>query len=121
MLAADTVRVEACRNGQCWQAQLASNPNGQVQSLSFNENGDWYATLQLRVEPSNWYVTVEFPVKNYSDVVVGDALKLTFTDANGKQLYTVSGTTNAPMDSYPNGPDCEPSPCRQATAEISEP
>jgi hypothetical protein len=115
----DSLQVEACRNDQCWQEQLV--PNGQRQFLSFGDDNFWVATLVIQPVPDSWSVTAAFPVMDYAQVVVGDVLKVTFSNADGKQLFTVSGTTRSFVDSYPNGPDCEPSPCRQGTAEITDP
>jgi len=115
----DPLQIEVCRNDQCWQEQLV--PNDQRQFLPFGDDNFWFATLVLQPFPDIWNVTTAFHVADYSQVVVGDVLKVTFSSADGEQLFSVSGTTRSFTDSYPNGPDCEPSPCRQATAEITHP
>lgn len=114
--------VEVCRNDECWHAPLQLNHDGQPSSLILNAG---LPGVMLRIEPitEGLRVSTDFQLNEYSEVVVGDVLKVSFSDANGASLFAVSGTTRTVngTDSYPNGRECDRFPCRQATAEVTDP
>ena len=112
--------VEACRNEQCWRATLRLNEDGETQFLRLDEADAYAAELRITPLADGLSVRASFPALNPSDIAVGDVLKVTFTDLSGTAQIAVSGKTRTVSDSYPNGPDCDPSPCRQATAEVTD-
>jgi len=119
-LAVHEANVEACRNAQCWQTSVIFR-NDRDQLLRFEDASALHAQLLFEPLTTSFRVSAYFPVTDAKDVVLGDALRVTFADAKGSELFTVSGTTQSISDIYPNGRDCESSPCRQGQAEITEP
>lgn len=50
----------------------------------------------------------------------GDLYRVTVTDAAGTKLFAAERVVTY-AQSYPNGSDCDPDPCRQATFELPAP
>lgn len=50
----------------------------------------------------------------------GDRYRVTVTDAAGVKLFDAERVVTY-AQSYPNGPDCDPDPCRQATFDLPAP
>ncbi|MEI9952218.1 MAG: hypothetical protein WDO74_25335 [Pseudomonadota bacterium] len=117
----EAATIELCRNDQCWQSQLPASGAVPVQYLSLTDDGDRYGELWLEPTANSFTATANVFVQDYSDVAIDDVLRVTFSDSSGTALLAASGTIRSTSDNYPNRRDCDLSPCRQGTAEITSP
>lgn len=55
----------------------------------------------------------------YTRQADGDLYRVTVVDAAGKTLFDVERAATY-EESYPNGPDCDPEPCRRTTLDLAQ-
>jgi hypothetical protein len=127
----EPLEFTACRNDACWHGVL---PELDV---------DWtiYARLGVSLEPDageepagvrgqagvvredNGSLSLEvgWQLDDYRDVAQGDALSIDIRDAQNANLMMVEEQVRDHQDYYPNGEDCDETPCRSTTIDRTEP
>ncbi len=117
----EAATIKLCRNDQCWQSQLSPSNAVPARHMFLTDDGYSYAELWLEPTANSFTATANVFAYDYSEVAIGDVLRVTFSDSSGTALLAASGTIRSTSDNYPNRRDCDLSPCRQGTAEITSP
>lgn len=121
-------QVSGCRNDQCWQGEIAvldakgslsagrtiglmpgvdEGPASVRAEATIREEGD--GSLMLRFD---WHL------KDYRAIRKGDALRMSVLSAAGDEIVRADESVTDFSDDYPNGEDCDETPCRSATIEV---
>jgi hypothetical protein len=121
-------QVSGCRNDQCWQGEIAvlnaegslsvgrpielvpgvdGGPAGVRAMATIREESD--GSLMLRFE---------WQLEDYRAVRKGDALRVNVLSAAGDEIVSADQSVTDFSDYYPNGEDCNETPCRTATIEV---
>jgi hypothetical protein len=114
----DSVLV-VCRNADCWRA-----------AITLADRQTPWLHPDLALEPDTGSVSAQLGAPSPADFTFvvgwlapaqkGDVLSATFDDTSGNALVSKSGVTDAFTDDYPNGPECDKTPCHIATVDLGE-
>jgi len=123
----DSAEVLGCRNDACWGGKLALRdvdwPNGGSAGIELElQSGEappgTRALASVTQESDGSFsVAVSWTFDDYRHVKRGDVLRLTLRDVSGGEMLAAEETVRSTSDDYPNGEDCDKTPCRTAMLE----
>ena len=106
--------LSVCKNGECTEIALAEleepEAPGSGKGVSAAMKG-----LMITLWNDESSLVLEVQWQNPPSLADGDVYDLTLTDASGMAIATISETVDY-VESYPNGPECDVTPCRRAVA-----
>ena len=127
----EPLEITVCRNDACWHGVL---PELDVDwAVVFRvsvplepDAGEEPAGVQafagvVQEDNGSLSLDVQWQLEDYRDVARGDALSVQIRDAQGAELLTVEERVTGYQDDYPNGEECDETPCRSTTIDRTEP
>jgi hypothetical protein len=112
-----TSTIEVCRNGVCGHATPSDLPTATDTGKGVQLAGALAGGVVVWTAPTGFRVDVQVgqgdPSSSFAN---GDVYTVKLTGADGAVAGSVTRTATY-VDSYPNGRDCDPTPCRQATLD----
>lgn len=122
----DGARLEVCRNDACFAGELAlaaidwsdaSRPEREVEvePVDSTSGGDSEATCHLSPAGSGFSLLFEWHTGKQDEVARGDVLRISIEAAQGDRLFSRDAKVTAIDENYPNGEECDATPCRSAT------
>jgi hypothetical protein len=120
-------RLVACRNDTCFAATLAvadidwsdaSHPERdvEVEALEHPEGAvSGSATCVLSQADEGLSLIFNWYAEREADVQRGDVLRVTIEAADGSELFSRDAKVTSVDEDYPNGEDCDDTPCRSAS------
>jgi hypothetical protein len=119
-------KTTVCWNGAC-SALVTTDDAGKSAAVSLDPLGALSGTASVSTEPSGatlLNVALRFFTRAsdgslaYTRQANGDHYRVTVVDAQGKTLFDVDRAAIY-EEYYPNGPDCDPDPCRRVSLDFS--
>jgi hypothetical protein len=120
-------QVSGCRNEQCWQGEIVvldDWPPGTGQQIELEPGFDEgppdvdAMAIIMRESDGSFSLSFEWQVRDYRAVKRGDALRVSVQSAAGGEIASAEGSVTSVSDSYPNGEDCDETPCRSGHVEV---
>jgi hypothetical protein len=121
--------ITVCRNDECLSNPLAAlvPPSAGTgvgltlpASLATND-GAPHARVSFWAGPGDLlWLEAEWVAWAPADLRAGDRYRVTITDAAGRARLALTETAASYQESYPNGRDCDPVPCRHASFDRRE-
>jgi len=112
--------LEFCRNTTCWLSHLRVNiPAGELSLEPALKTRYHFVPIRMDWRPAVVHFDANTDSLSFAEVLAGDVLRATLTDSAGKVLFSVSGTVRAISDSYPNGRDCDVTPCHTGVVDLT--
>jgi hypothetical protein len=119
-------QVSGCRNDQCWQGEIAVADEwaaGRIMQIELEPGFDEEppgVRAQAWIDEerdSSFSLRFEWHLANYRSVKRGDRLRVSVLGAEGAEIVSREGSVTTVEDWYPNGEDCDETPCRSAHIE----
>jgi hypothetical protein len=119
-------RLVVCRNDACFAGALAvadidwsdlSHPERDVEVQPVEAEADasgGSATCLLSRAGEGFSLLFEWDAPSQADVQPGDVLRVTIEAADGSQLFSRDAKVTSVDENYPNGEECDDTPCRSA-------
>lgn len=120
-------RLVVCRNDACFAATLAladidwsdaSHPERDVEVAALEHpegTVSGSATCVLSQADEGFSLTFRWYAEREADVQRGDVLRVTIEAADGSELFSRDAKVTAVDEDYPNGEECDDTPCRSAS------
>jgi len=113
-------RVHACRNGACVEARFSgitfrkSGGRGlPTKPMAGPLNGWSVACIGWKTEHRFW-LAVEWEAERWDGPKIDDRYTVTVLDGRGKVITTLDERITKYVENYPNGKECDGTPCVQA-------
>jgi hypothetical protein len=119
-------RLVVCRNDACFAGALAvvdidwsdlSHPEREVEVEALQAEADGSsgsATCLLSRADDGFSLLFEWYARRQADVQPGDVLRVAIEAADGSQLFSRDAKVTSVVEDYPNGEECDDTPCRSA-------
>jgi hypothetical protein len=120
-------QVSGCRNDHCWHGEIAvlddwSPGTGQQIDLEpdFAEGlpGVDAVAIIMRESNDSFSLRFEWQFEDYRAVKRGDTLRVSVQSAAGGEIASAAGSVTSFSDWYPNGEDCDETPCRSGHVDV---
>jgi hypothetical protein len=116
-------RLVVCRNDACFAGALAvadidwsdlSHPEREVEVEALQAEADGSATCHLSRAEGGFSLLFEWSARRQADVQPGDVLRVAIEASDGSQLFSRDARVTSVDENYPNGEECDDTPCRSA-------
>jgi hypothetical protein len=112
-----TSTLEVCRNGVCGHATPSQLPTATGSGTGAQLTGALTGSLTVWTASTGFRLDLQIGLgEPSSSFANGDTYTVKLTGADGAVAGSFDRTATY-VDSYPNGKDCDPTPCREATLE----
>lgn len=119
-------RLIVCRNDTCFAGALAvadidwsdlSHPQRDIEVEPLQPDADGSggsATCRLSRADGSFSLLFQWFARRQADVQPGDVLRVEIEAADGSQLFSRDARVTSIDEDYPNGEECDDTPCRSA-------